>query len=124
MCMRDTISQIQEHGLISIRCDPVEGLFRHQIMTIILITFTPCTAWIIQFHKLIVSPEMVGIIIMRLSLIQVAEEMIKALLIGVTAIEHWIRYILLDAAQTPLADDRRRIASPLQQSRHSLSTFG
>ena len=61
---------------------------------------------------------------MRLSLVQVAEEMIKALLIGVTAIEHWIRHILQDAAQAPLADNRRSVASSLQQSRHSLSIFG
>ena len=61
---------------------------------------------------------------MRLSLIQVAEKMIKTLLIWVTTIEHWVRYIFDYAAQTPLADDRRRVASPLQQSRHSLSIFG
>ena len=72
-------------------------------MTIILITFAPCTTWIIQLHKLVVSPEMVRIIIMRLSLVQVTEEMIKALLIGVTAIKHWIWHILQYAAQTPLA---------------------
>ncbi len=112
----DREGQVEEERLILVPLDELQGLRREQIVRVLDALRRDAAGRVDrldlvgQQYLLLVAPEVVGIVVVGVGLIQVAEPVIEALLVRNAR--------RLRLAEAPLADDAGRVAGPLEQLGH------